>query len=774
MQKSKFQTKNSNSSKQFICTASANPANGQAVSLTCHEIDGSTRSLEIVSAPRRIAPKAIQPKLVQVRRGHSKSESSDASCESHRSNQCDGASLTTGIVVDDAIFQNELGNSSAPPDTIMAIGPTVAIAMVNRLIGYFQRPSLTRVNLETMTTFLPFGSRGGGGDVQIIYDEFSSRFFALAWVNQTVSATLTITSPASVAGVYNARKFVNSAASVFPITDEIVPVDPIDAYNPVTGLAGLTPASLAAINGKIALVKRRSLTFPTIPGGVVSVATLLRNAGATGYILYNDQEQPIPNFGGLVSTPSFPQIAISKEDGELLASAYGAYPPFLPASPLVGTMAAIPSVIQNYMNIAVSKTSAPLSTNDWYNYQLTTDYWLTANLAADYPKIAVDEQNFYITTNDYSFNASGLIMNSDGVVTVLKKADLVKNTTPTFIDDSSSTFVSQSLFENNFIPQPARIVYSCYKDYLPPFFLALADYAANEYNNRSTAAGLRVFIGSSLDAFVDVPFPVPTQIDAGAVALQPLSSTGASSIPLDALHFVVMTAVIWKTSIFVAHTIVSGTKSIVRWYELDVSKAASYGSVKIKQWGDIDTCVPDESTFTPAINIDKCGNMGITFTISGPNTLPTFAYTGRLKNDPPGTVRKPFQIIKTSPYPYNGAVQSIVFTTGNVLQNRWEDYKGLVIDPNDHKTFYAFGQNSADNQPPAVATDVDARGRSLKWTTVIGSFTIDKSCTDETWPAEPCPIQPAVTIQPRLKRLDQKLPDDVVIHVNPNKRIYDH
>ena len=235
-----------------------------------------------------------------------------------------------------------------------------------------------------------------------------------------------------------------------------------------------------------------------------------------------------------------------------------------------------------------------------------------------------------------------------------------------------------------------------------------------------------------------------------------------------------MTAVIWKTSIFVAHTIVSGTKSIVRWYELDVSKAASYGSVKIKQWGDIDTCVPDESTFTPAINIDKCGNMGITFTISGPNTLPTFAYTGRLKNDPPGTVRKPFQIIKTSPYPYNGAVQSIVFTTGNVLQNRWEDYKGLVIDPNDHKTFYAFGQNSADNQPPAVATDVDARGRSLKWTTVIGSFTIDKSCTDETWPAEPCPIQPAVTIQPRLKRLDQKLPDDVVIHVNPNKRIYDH
>ncbi len=651
-----------------------------------------------------------------------------------------GALLKTNFVKDNAIFQNELGNTASPPDTIMAIGPTVAIAMVNELIGYFERPSMTRVNLETMRTFFPFGSTGGGFDVQIIYDEFSSRFFALAWQNPTVSATLTITSPTSVAGVYDARKMVNSAVTAFPVTNEIVPTDPIDAYDPVTGTWALTPASQAAVNGKIALVKRRSITFPLGPGNnAVNVATVVRNAGAVGLILYDDVDQPIPNFGGLNVTPSFPQIAISKADGEKLAAAYGAYPPFPTTSPLNGTMAVLSSAItKNYMNIAVSKTSSPLSTNDWYKYQFTTNYWLTFGGLADYPKIAVNETNFYIATQDR------LDVDFRGTVSVLKKSDLVNNTAQFYIDENSSTFISQNtavMSMNN--PNPARIVYSCYKNFLPQFFLNL-NFGLDAFGELSIPpTGIRVFIGPSLSSYITVLYPVPTVSNPLAPAVQPLSSTGAISAGLDPRTLFVLSAVIYKHSIFAVQTVWIENRQVVRWYELDVSRAASYGQITIKQWGDIDTCQPNESCFVPAINVDKCGNVGVAFTISGPNTLPTFAYTGRLRSDPPGTMRKPFQTIKVSPYPYNGGNQTIrYFQNPPTLLNRWEDYKALVIDPNDGKTFFAFGENSADDKPPALPNDVDAQGRSLKWTTTMASFNIKKCKKGNTVVAEPCPAAP--------------------------------
>lgn len=598
----------------------------------------------------------------------------------------------------------------------MAIGPTVAIAMVNRLIGYFQRPSMNRVNLETMNNFLPFGPLSGGGDVQVIYDEFSARFFALAWASTVINAKLTITSPSSIAGDYNARKTV-SGVLTFNLTGNIVPTVPIDAT--VGTVATITNG--AQISGNIALIKRGGATFS-------SKIQAAQNAGAVGVIFYDNIIGPLLNLAGLIGA-TIPVISISLADGTLLSSNI----------PATGTMSAL-SVVKtlNYMNIAVSKTSAPLSTNDWYKYQFTTDYWLNGNVQSDYPKIAVDKERFYISTLDLDnvgLPTSGTFSEfSNGTVTVLKKNNLVNNSAPTFIDESSSTFVSQNIFPGHWIPQPARIVYSHYNNSLPQFFIAFANYDAVDFDTRNTtgATGLRVFVGPSLTNYIDVPFPIPTLIDSGARALQPLSSTGASSAPLETGECWIQTPVVYKKSIFLAHGFYSGTKSIIRWYELDVGKAVSYNSITIKQWGHIDTGVVDESCIFPAINVDKCGNMGITFTISGPNTLPTFAYTGRLKNDPPGTVRHPYQIIKTSPYPYNGGNQIRRFypPLPSELGNRWGDYQALVIDPNDHKTFFAFGETSCDDQPPALPTDVDSQKRALKWTTVMASFTIGDDCDD--------------------------------------------
>ena len=489
------------------------------------------------------------------------------------SNDPSGAEFITNFVKEDVIIQNDLGNTGTPANPIMAIGPTMAIAMTNSVIGFFDRfssPPMNRTVVGLTADFLPFDI-AGGIDVQVIYDEFSSRFFILCW--------------------------------------------------------------------------RLTVSF--------------------------------------ISTSSSP-------------------------------------ILKNYMNIAVSQNSSPTSFDDWYKYQLTTTYWNTNSLQADDPKITVDETNFYISTND--FGGSTYV---NATVTVLKKNDLLNNTAPTFIDENSSTFVSQKSIRDFWIAQPARIVYSGYKKRLPQFFLSMTDYGVGPFYARDldSVSGIRVFIGSSMTRYVDVPFPVPTQIDVGAVAQQPLGIT-ATVFGLATGQFAISTAVIYKTSLFAAHTILNGTKSIIRWYEFDVSRAARYNEVCIKQWGDIDTCEPNESCFYPAINVDDCGNMAIAFTISGPNTLPTFAYTGRLKNDPYGTVRNPYQIIKESLYPYNGARLIRLFPTSSFRLNLWEDYKSLVVDPNDHKTFYAFGQYASSS----LLLD----GRSNRWTTAMASFNIEESYDEQS------------------------------------------
>lgn len=730
-----------NAPKQFLCST-VKVGNSNKEELHCVEIPEQQVQQSRVQQPRTqvqtTRPIHQSPTIINNAR---RVQTTVAVKTMVKSSNCSGAKFTTNFIKDNAIFQNELGNGSAPPDTIMAIGPSTAVAMSNQLIGYYQRPTMNRVNLEFTNVLFPFGSTGGGADVQVIYDEFSSRFFALAWALLGVNAQLTITSPSGVAGVYDARKMVNSSLASFPVSGEIVPTDPVDCYD--TGLAtwAVTPACQAALNGKIALIKRRAATLPLGPGNNArSVATLVRSYGAIGVILYDDQNEALVNFGGLNVSPSYPQLTISLADGLALAAAYGSYPPYSGVSPLNGTLSALTAPIQkNYMNIAVSKTSAPLSVNDWYTYQFTTNYWLNANVEADYPKITVDQERFYIATQDFD------VASVEAVVTVLNKANLVNHTAPSLINESSSTFISQNGFMGDFIPQPVRIVYSCYKDYLPQFFMTLAGFGleADDARLLNAATGLRVFVGSSMSQYIEVPFPVPTQIDGGALAAQPLTSTGASTPGLEAIHAFVHTAVIYKTSIFAAHTILNGAnRSIIRWYELDVSRAVAYNTISIKQWGNIDTCQPGESCFQPCVNVDKCGNLAITFTISGPNRLPTFAYTGRLKHDPPGTVRTPYQTIKVSPYPYNGSISVRPHGTGPVTGNRWGDYASVVVDPNDHKTFFTLGEVSSDGLAPAVATDVNASKQALKWTTTMASFNISESCGSETSPGVPCPPEP--------------------------------
>ena len=129
------------------------------------------------------------------------------------------------------------------------------------------------------------------------------------------STSLTINSPGTVAGSYvcyptNPANF--GVAVTTPITSNIVLVNDGTA-TPTLSCSG-TIANAAAVNGKIALIRRGSCTF-------VEKIKAAQDAGAIGVIMMNNVPgQPIP-MGGTDPTINIPSIMIAQDIGNTIEAA---------------------------------------------------------------------------------------------------------------------------------------------------------------------------------------------------------------------------------------------------------------------------------------------------------------------------------------------------------------------------------------------------------------------------------------------------------------------
>lgn len=90
--------------------------------------------------------------------------------------------------------------------------------------------------------------------------------------------------------------------------------------------------------------------------------------------------------------------------------------------------------------------------------------------------------------------------------------------------------------------------------------------------------------------------------------------------------------------------------------------------------------------------------MAIQFTVVGEEQYPAIAYTGRLKRDPKGTIRLPYEVAIGGNLYYQED-----YGTG---RNRYGDYSGLALDPHDHETFWLFNEYPFAINP---GTDYDAQ-----------------------------------------------------------------
>ena len=116
----------------------------------------------------------------------------------------------------------------------------------------------------------------------------------------------------------------------------------------------------------------------------------------------------------------------------------------------------------------------------------------------------------------------------------------------------------------------------------------------------------------------------------------------------------------------------------MRWYEL---RQTSGGQWSLYQEGTYAPTSDTDNRWMGSIAMDNQGNIGMAYSVSGPNTYPSIRYTGRLATDPLGQMT----MVEETAIAGTGSQTS---TTGG---DRYGDYSHLALDP-DGTTFWHTAQ----------------------------------------------------------------------------------
>lgn len=148
----------------------------------------------------------------------------------------------------------------------------------------------------------------------------------------------------------------------------------------------------------------------------------------------------------------------------------------------------------------------------------------------------------------------------------------------------------------------------------------------------------------------------------------------------------------------------SDGRPAARWYDFKTNNWPTSGSPSLFQSGQINPPAGHGYSF-PAINMDKKGGIGMTFSMIGSSTPGKVMGTGRRATDPAGSMGAPVVLDNSTSGTYNG------------FSSRWGDYFDLELDPVDSTTFWAVGMGAGNN------------GR---WQTYIKSFKVSLPDTSLT------------------------------------------
>jgi hypothetical protein len=360
-----------------------------------------------------------------------------------------------------------------------------------------------------------------------------------------------------------------------------------------------------------------------------------------------------------------------------------------------------------YILLARSKTSTPttLTPADWdfYQYDRTLSPGVTPTFP-DYPKLGYDDLAYYISENNFEIN-TGIFINTK--VFALRKADFPASVaidtgltnTLGIIPVQSYEATSAAMFcvsnQNGLVGGVVRVY--------------ALDKITNQFITQFNLSALPA--QPYINTIVNIPQPnIAATIETGNRFNNQCAVLRRNG-----------TDRLW-TAIGVPITGIvdsnGNLQTVIRWCEINLGSWPTSGSPSIAQLQFVRGDGNDSLSY-PHINVDSLHNMSIGCSICSLNRYAGIAMFARLATDPPNTTRSPV-IIKSGTHPYN-------INLGGT-RNRWGDYSGLAIDPNDSRTFWLFNQYASTG--PDVS--MSGPGQTGGWRTTVATYRLDETSPYQT------------------------------------------
>lgn len=308
--------------------------------------------------------------------------------------------------------------------------------------------------------------------------------------------------------------------------------------------------------------------------------------------------------------------------------------------------------------LAVSTTGDPLGT--WNR----SEYVWPNNYLNDYPKLSVWSDGYYLTVNEFQCAANWSCTGIGGAVAIFDRENLIQGTTPRSAQyfDLTYTNILPVDLDGDTEPPPGS----------PGYFISVKG-GVSHY--------IRIW-----ETYID--WDTPANSTCGDASNNPSSIVNVTSFnntngidqpttteDLDAMSPRLMFRAPYRNfgdheSIILTHTV--DNPGSLRWYEV----RDPAGTPVLYQEG---TYSPDaDERWMAGISMDNAGNVALGYSISGDTTSPSIRATGRLADDPLGTM----------------TFSELEIATGAGYQNpsggrnRWGDYSTMSIDPADDCTFW--------------------------------------------------------------------------------------
>ena len=382
------------------------------------------------------------------------------------------------------------------------------------------------------------------------------------------------------------------------------------------------------------------------------------------------------------------------------------------------------STANNESRILLAVSEGPDPNGGWHYFEIDgretiggQDSW------ADYPGFAVDEEAVYVTANMFRFDNDSY---TGGRLWVVPKGV----GTGGFYDGGAGSFlrrdpVGTSGFSLTY--QPAHVFGAAAGD----TGTFLVGYGGLSNGISEFASVLRVDDPRTTAAlshqFVDLG-----DIDNTAAAMPdaPQSGTGTRIETNDrrALNAVWRDDALYFTATVVPGGGADAGQATAYWARIDTS---SLGALSLADSGTVggEDIAPGTFTFFPSIAVNAAGDVAIGFSASAPSIFPGAYWTGRLADDPSGTVR-PSEVL--------AAGQDYYVRTFGSGRNRWGDYTGIGVDPADPDAFWAYNEY-------ALPRGSSSGGEDGRWGTRFAGFTIDPDTVAPTVAIVPVDPDPRTT-----------------------------